>query len=198
MHHHHKERPMTEEIRPGYTRVTEILSQWDRFGHIDQGVLKRKAMLGTKVHEAIANYYDGIPTKLEDKAEAYFQSFLKWDASKYMKIEETEKRYYCDEMKITGAIDALLMDERSKFLYLVDFKTSAVASPDIWRLQAAFYHYLVGKEKQYLDEKVFFVQLDKFGKEPKVFQFFCTKDIWDICLAAWKCHCYLKMKQERV
>jgi hypothetical protein len=173
-----------QDIKPGYTRVSEILSQWDRFGNIDPEVLKRKAALGIYVHEAIHADNEGIYAPLSEKAEPYFESYLKWKKLMKPSYIWMEKRFYDDTWMITGQIDGLLKTDIGSMI--IDFKTSASASPKYWILQAGFYHMLysqipVNQTQDYLCSNVIFLQLDKYGDMPQVHKFEITRDVIDTC-----------------
>ena len=181
-----------EQIKAGYTRVSSILQQWDTFGHIDKTTLLSKAELGTRVHEAIDSHHKGLYMPLDDKANWYFESFVRWEKSIKPKIVRNEERYYCDKMMITGQIDALMEIPGESKPVLVDYKTSACESAKMWPLQACFYHYLVEKAGIDVSDRMLFVQLDRHGELPKVHEYMYTKQLWNICQAAWLTYTYLK------
>src|SRR5271157_1296805 len=97
-----------EEVKEGFTRVSEVLSQWDKLSLINPDVLERKAQLGTNVHNAIANYYNGVPSVLTDEEGGkYYASFLLWNAERKASPIHIEKRLYDEETMLTGCIDAV-------------------------------------------------------------------------------------------
>jgi len=180
-----------DQIKQGYTRVSSILGQWDTFGHIDKAVLQNKADLGTRVHEAIDNHHKGLFVPLDDKANWYFESYIRWDRLTNAKIVKNEERYYCDKLMITGQIDALIELPGESKPVLVDYKTSANESPKIWPLQACFYHYLVTQTGLDISDRLIFLKLDKNGELPKVYEYKYTKQLWSICHSAWLTYTYL-------
>lgn len=174
-----------QEIKPGYTRVSRILGQWDRFGHIDPAVLKAKAELGTEVHKAIQGYHEGnLPSCIEGKAGGYFDSFVEWDTRSGFEVVHSELRLYCDTLKITGAIDALVRLPGSDTLTLIDYKTSAMESPKIWPLQGCFYHYLATVNGHQLNPRILFLKLDKDGNGAKLIEYHYDKKLMNVCLSA--------------
>ena len=189
---------MTEEIKPGYTRVTEIFKQWDRYGAkgIDAAIVAKKGILGTSVHEAIDRYLNGVPPEivkatLTDKAMPYFESFLQWnDTVKPLYIEK-EQRLYDDDMMITGKFDAIVQFPYSEEKCLVDYKTSAAEDVKLWPLQAMFYYYLAEKNKRVVSRRFIFLQLDREGDFPKVYEYKFSEPLWRVCQAAWMCYRYL-------
>lgn len=180
-----------EPIREGYTRVTEIFRQWDRFGNICPDVLARKAELGTNVHHAIKAHFEGIFYPLSDKESLYFDSFVRWHKLTNPTFHDVEFRMYDDNLMITGAIDALVTLQNSNELILVDYKTSASADHKFWPLQAGFYHMLVKDSGRPISDRVLFIQLDKEGKMPKVHEYFITPTIMAVCLASLATYRYL-------
>ena len=199
---------MSEEIRPGYTRVTDILGQWnkdlvDDSGNvvakvfsgsrtpIDINVLNNKANIGTNVHKAIEGHLEGLDMPLVGREAKYFESFKKWNAEVQCEFVENERRYYCDELMITGCIDALIRFSGSDELILMDFKTSASENPKIWPLQATMYHYLVTKSGRSISDRLLFLKLDGKGAKATVFEYTFTPQLLKVCKAAIFCHRYL-------
>jgi hypothetical protein len=138
-----------------YLRVTEILSRLQSFKHIDKEVLEAKADIGTNVHEAINNDLTGNPQiELSNREQAYFDSY------KMLKKPEcfsTENRYYDDALIITGQIDVVARFNEG--LCLIDWKTSAKANHEIWKMQAHFYWYLLKQNGVDISDVMYFVNL---------------------------------------
>lgn len=172
------------EIKEGYTRVSSILGQWNHLAHINKDVLANKCRIGSNVHAKIAAEMDGIFLQLESDEEGYFQSWEKWwieeDLDPFLRF--TEERFYCDELMITGCVDAIFVDPEGGCI--VDYKTSASVNKKMWALQAAFYHYLARKIHPHIKNEVWFVQLKKDGKPGKTYKFEITHDLWVSCLSA--------------
>ena len=179
------------DIKPGYTRVSKILQQWDKFGHIEKSVLEAKAYLGTGVHNHIQNRCDGIMTIPDLWEGGYVESWEAWIATTNPVFVHTELRLYDDLLKITGAIDAIIQFPGSEDLVIVDYKTSAAASPKIWPLQGHFYHYLCKANNINVGKRILFLQLKKNGKIPKVHEYEDDRSIMDICMSAYYCYRYL-------
>ncbi len=182
-------------IRPGYIRVSEILAQWDRFGGIDKDVLAKKAALGTAVHEAIGADSSNVFVPLEDSHKGYFESFQRWKRLVNPEIVETELRLYCDKLKITGCVDALVKFQGSdnpEHLFLVDYKTSVSEAEKIWPMQGAFYHYLATQNGRKLSPNIMFIKLNKDGLQPKVYTYFFSTQLMNVCISAYTTFMYLK------
>jgi hypothetical protein len=167
-------------IRPGYTRVSEILAQNNSYAGINPSILHRKALIGTEVHSAIACYWEDIYLPLVNRSKRYFDSFLAWSSTISAKPLLWEKRFYCDDLMITGAIDALIQFQGSSVPSLVDFKTSASPSPN-WRYQAMFYHYLASKNGCKLSDRIFFVQLHQTKAMADLYEYQATPSLWNEC-----------------
>lgn len=178
-------------IREGYTRVTEILRQWDTFGHIDKDVLERKQEIGTNVHSAIKAHFEGIYFPLSEVEQPYFDSFMVWHDFTCPKIIESEERLYDDSLMITGAIDALIKFPHERETVLVDFKTSASPNQKMWTLQAGFYSMLAKNNGKSISNRVLFLQLNPKGKMGKIHEFEITEYVTQTCLAALKTYRYL-------
>jgi hypothetical protein len=185
---------MSEFIKPGYTRVTEIFRQWDTYGKkgIDPSVRDRKGVIGSTVHTAIDHFLAGIPpTFNQDREERYFESFLRWFEVTKPNIVEKEERLYCDDLMITGKYDALVKFPNETELLLIDYKTSAQEDEKLWPLQGCFYHYLAKKEGKNISDRVLFIKLTDDGSAPRAFEYVVTKDLLEICKAAVKTYRYM-------
>lgn len=156
-----------EFIKPGYTRVSEILRIFNDFSGIDPYILENAKHRGNRVHEAIDEYIKTamIVTELEDQDKPYFESFMSWYESSpgiEKEIVHNEVRLYDDKRMITGKMDGIL--KRAGKLILIDWKTSASANDLSWPLQAALYVQLIRKNKLCdISDTVIFLQLDRYG-----------------------------------
>lgn len=153
----------TMSIKKGYTRVTEIISWLSAFWQVDPDLLDKRCLEGSQVHEAILADMLGDFYVLSGELQGFYRSYEKWKEIVNFELIEAEKRYYEDELKITGKIDALV--KIGGKTYILDFKTSKTASLKTWQLQGAFYKRLVGEG---IEPYVFFVQLKRDGSLPKV------------------------------
>jgi hypothetical protein len=180
-----------EEIKPGYTRVTDILSIFQNYTQVDRARLKKAQDIGTLVHAAIEKHFKGEFVPLFMPLTPYFLSFTKWESTLGIKPLIVEERFYDDDLMITGRVD--LMAEIEGSLALVDFKTGSWAHPDIWALQASFYRHFLWKMER-APNHFFFVQLRSDGGKPDVHYMSYNPDWWDICKAAIQCYNYFKEK----
>ncbi len=178
-------------IKSGYTRVSSILGQWDKFGHIDKKILESKCALGTAVHNHIQNRCDGIVTPSALDEQGYVDSWDLWISLANPTFVHTELRLYDDVLHITGAIDAIIQLPGSDELIIVDYKTSASPNPKTWALQGNFYHYLCRQNDINLGNRILFLQLKKTGKLPKLFEYEYTKEMWAMCMSAYHCYRYM-------
>jgi hypothetical protein len=181
-----------DTIKSGYTRVSDILSQWDKFGHIDPAMLSNKADIGTRVHQAIDAHHKGIYMPLQPSDEGYFNSYLEWEKQVKFTIVKNEERYYCPTMLITGQVDLIAQFPCEDKPILIDYKTSASSSKEMWSLQAAFYHRLCEINGISLGDRMIFLQLDKRGSQPTVHEYMYTAKLWKVCESAWITYRYLK------
>lgn len=187
-----------ENIRDGYVRVSEILSQLRDRADININVLNAKAAVGTEVHNNIAEYKgDGIPffdehpvyhamtgelLRWEKRGVGYFKSFAEWDKTFKPEYKMMESRFYDDEFMITGQIDALVTLPEKKDLYLIDFKCSYKPDLEIWNMQAHFYMYLLKQNGIEVGDNFIWIQLKKDGKIPSTFSFVYDENMLQRCL----------------
>jgi len=164
-----------------YARVSDILSSTKDFTKIPPGVLERKTRIGSEVHQAIADDYAGRPLNLSPEAMGYFESYRVWCRYFQPLILQSERRYYCDKLMITGQIDAIISDTRRGTLLLCDYKTSARADHDAWALQAHFYAYLLSVNHYHVSDLFMFLKLDRDGHLPEICQYVRDDSVWAQC-----------------
>jgi len=154
---------MSEEIRPNFSRVSEILSMYSDYDSISPLVLDKAAERGSEIHGLCQLYAeDGI--RLPSPHNGYVEGFIKWFDREVEECLQLEQRLYCDTYEITGQFD-MLVRLKTKQLFIVDIKTCA-AKHDTWPLQLAAYAYLLG-EHQKRDHKFYnraVLHLKKDGK----------------------------------
>lgn len=179
------------EIKEEYTRVSKILNQWNQLAHIDPKVLSNKCRIGTNVHEKINAELQGIFLDLREDEKNYFHSWEKWwkESEMSSNLVCTEKRFYCDSLKITGCVDALVKGKNG--MHVVDYKTSHSVNKKIWPLQGAFYRHLASLSGDKISPDVWFVKLAKDGKKGRVYHFEIDDYIWDVCQSALETFRYL-------
>jgi len=164
---------MSEDIKPGYDRVTSCLSFASGMDKIPPEVLQKAADRGTAVHSAIDGIIKGLGDFSEPEHKGYIDSFKLWAADKknLFKLQPAPPRFYCDELMITGEIDCYYYPNQIMLqdAYIVDFKTSAKESK-MWNLQASAYMYLNNKYA-FGQSKCIFVKLDKNGLYPEIYEY---------------------------
>jgi hypothetical protein len=163
-----------------YARVTEILSSFSDFSHIDPAILKNKQEIGTRVHDAIDSTILKDFPLLDKDTMGYYKSWRHWMDAIKPKIVLSEKRFYSDRYMITGKPDGLF--EIGKHSVIVDYKTSAVESPITWPMQAHLYNLLLREAGYKVADHFLFLKLDKKGAFPKVFTYKYDENIMAKCL----------------
>lgn len=181
-----------EEIKEGYTRVSEIVGQWNHLAHIPKHIIENKAQIGTEVHDQICAMVNGIYLETPEEAQKYLGSFLGWwnEVRNNIEILETEKRFYCDIYKITGKVDAIVSTGNK--LIVLDYKTSSQPNEKLWALQGGFYYYLAREHCYDVEDCVWFLHCQKDGSPAEVIPIQITPEIWEVCESALKTFHYLK------
>lgn len=160
---------MTEDqhCKDKYLRVTNILYPFSGLSKIDPVVVAKAAERGTKVHKICEAIMLGLgEIGVDEQTKPYVESFKQWWNQGH-DVLLMEKRFWCNELMITGQVDMILHTPEG--LHIVDIKTSSKPSKT-WPLQGSAYAYLARKAG-YDIKKVFFLHLNKFGKEPKVYEY---------------------------
>lgn len=177
---------MEEEIKAGYTRVTQIIGWFEaiQLSKIGKDVLHNAGLRGSRVHQQIEDYFDN--SSQTGDLNSYFGSFLQWYSGlKNPLLVVKESRLYCDVLKITGKFDGLMRLEGYDKAVLVDWKTSSIASPRTWKLQGAYYQYLCERNKIDIDPTMIFIQLDKFGSAPRTHIFVYDRKLKDLVISTY-------------
>jgi len=184
-----------ETILPGYTRVSDILSIFQAYAHVDRDKLKKAQDIGVVIHQAIEMFYSDEFKPLYGHYTRYFESFLKWSDSlgKNLNPLVVEKRFYDHELMITGRVD--LLAELDGMIVLIDFKTGSWAHPEIWKLQACFYRSLIAQNiTGQTPDKYLFIQLKGDGSMPSLFPMHYDIEDTLVCQDALRCYHYFKQK----
>lgn len=159
--------PLEEKSRKNYQRVTEVLYPFSGLQSINPDVVAHAAERGTKVHKICEGIVLGIgEIGVEDETWGYIESFKKW-WERGVDIVQMEKRFWDDELCLTGQVDFITKTEEG--LAIVDIKTSSRPSKT-WPAQGSAYAYLA-KKSGYDIKKIFFLHLNKHGKEPKIYEY---------------------------
>jgi hypothetical protein len=159
---------MNQKSRENYLRVTQVLYPFSGLDKIPQHIVDNAARRGTKVHKICEGIMEGIGEHgVDQEVEGYVESFKQW-WGEGRDLIAMEKRFWCDEYQITGQVDMIILDEEGA-MSIVDIKTSSKPSKT-WELQGNAYAYLA-KSAGYEIKKVKFLHLNKFGLEPKIYEY---------------------------
>ena len=193
------------EIKPGYTRVSEVSSAFAAYGRIPQETLDKAAARGDHVHELIFDYLNDVPISedrwmfAEKSVKGYFESFLKfWESFKGLEVVAQEQRFYEDNLMITGQPDVVVTLAGERIIF--DWKCTTSIGRH-WDIQAQGYFKLFNDgydetDRRYAlpaDEAVF-IRLDKDGKEPDLKEYRNQNefkkylDIYDKYFKSLKCN----------
>lgn len=153
--------------RENYTRVTTVLYPFSGLDKIDADIVAHAAERGTKVHKICEGIIEGLgEIGIEEETRGYVESFKKWWERGH-EVIMMEKRFWCDELKVTGQVDLIINTPDG--LAVVDLKTSYKPS-NTWAAQGSAYAYLAKKNN--LDiKKIFFLHLNKLGNEPRIYEY---------------------------
>lgn len=153
--------------RENYTRVTNVLYPFSGLEKIDADIVAHAAERGTKVHQICEGIMQGLgELGVDDETRGYVESFKMWWTLGH-EIVEMEKRFWDDDLAITGQVDLILKTPEG--LTIVDLKTSSRPSKT-WEAQGSAYAYLA-KKSGYDIKKIIFLHLNKHGKEPKQYEY---------------------------
>lgn len=172
---------MPDVDRSNYLRVTEVLYPFSGLAMVDPTVLSNAADRGTRVHKICEGIVAGLGENgVDDETWGYVESFKKW-WGEGKDVVAMEKRFWDDELCITGQVDFILRTESG--LAIVDLKTSSAPSKT-WIAQGCAYAYLA-KNAGYEISDIQFVHLNKHGKEPKVHSYEYDEDFFFAILTTY-------------
>lgn len=158
---------MDKKSREDYLRVTHVLYPFSGLQQIDADVLAHAADRGTKVHKICEGIASDIgEVGVDDETWGYVESFKKWWTAG-VEVIAMEERFWDDKLCLTGQVDFIITTPEG--LAIVDIKTSSRPSKT-WQAQGSAYAYLA-KNAGYQIQKIYFLHLNKHGKEPKVFEY---------------------------
>lgn len=171
-----------KKTRENYTRVTNVLYPFSGLEKIDPQIVENAAERGTKVHKICEGIINGLgELGVDEETHPYVESFKKW-WEKGHEVLMIEKRFWDDDLEITGQVDLIIRNEDGS-LAIVDLKTSSKPS-NTWPAQGAAYAYLASQSGHDI-QKIFFLHLQKTGKEAKIYEypldeslFFCIYRVW--------------------
>lgn len=168
--------------RENYTRVTNVLYPFSGLDSIDPSIVAHAAARGTQVHRICEGIMQGIGEHgVDDETRGYVESFKKWWSLGHDVIM-MEERFWDDDLQITGQVDLILKTPDG--LVIVDLKTSSRPSKT-WQAQGCAYAYLAKKAKHDI-KKIIFVHLNKFGNDPKLYEYPVDDSFFLDILRVWK------------
>lgn len=166
------------KARENYVRVTQTLYPFSGLDKIDPVVLQKAADRGTRVHKICEAIVDGLGEfGVDDETRGYVESFKLWWEEGHTVIK-MEERFWDDKLYLTGQVDLII--QTNDGLAIVDLKTSSRPSKT-WAAQGAAYAYLA-KNAGYDIKKIYFLHLNKNGKEPKLIEYPVDDSFFLACL----------------
>ncbi len=170
-----------------YARVSSVIKPYSDYDFDSCPFSKRKAIIGTDVHQAISDdIMEDFPSPSVEGL-PYFESYEAWKEVLNPIFINSEERYFDDTLRITGQVDCII--RIGSEILLVDFKTSTSESPT-WEMQAHLYHYLITASGKPISDRMLFVKLSPYGKIPQVFCYQFSSNILAKCKTAveefWK------------
>lgn len=165
-----------------YTRVTSILYPFSGLHKIDPDILAHAADRGTRVHKTCEAIISGLGEMgCDEETAGYVESFKEWWLVGH-DVVEMEKRFWCDDLEITGQVDLILQTPEG--LTILDLKTSSAPSKT-WPAQGCAYAYLA-KKAGYPIENITFLHLSKKGKSPKLYSYPVDDEFFLSIYRTWK------------
>lgn len=160
-----------EQIRDGYTRVTEVLSPYNDFSKVPPQTLKNKQRIGSLVHDFCEAYVlDLLIEPVPEEIKFYFNCFTHWFDFTVDKVINAEERLYSNSLYITGKYDTLVTLKGSSEIVLLDYKT-CLATSKTWQLQTAAYDLLLLEDRGFKIDRRCALKLDGKGASAKLIEY---------------------------
>ncbi len=153
--------------RADYLRITHVLYPFSGLSMINPEIVAHAAERGTKVHKICEAIVSGLGEfGIDDETWGYVESFKQW-WEKGIEVVSMEERFWDDELHVTGQVDLIIRTPEGHAI--VDLKTSSRPSKT-WPVQGCAYA-MLAKDAGYDIKKIYFLHLNKHGKEPKIYEY---------------------------
>lgn len=189
---------MIENIEKEYVRVSDVISSSNssEYSGINLEVLANAALRGEKVHAYCVAYAKGMwLPELEEECQPYFDSFKQWYDQYVDHLCLAETRLYCNQKKITGRFDLIVVLKQRNQIALVDLKSSANPSKS-WPIQLAAYEYLL-KVNNYDIDIAMNLHLKKNGKGGTSIVPHDLSESWEIFQSCLNVYNYFHRKEAK-
>lgn len=171
-----------KKTRENYVRVTNVLYPFSGLDKLDADIVAHAAERGTKVHKICEGIMQGLgELGVDEETSGYVESFKKWWSQGH-DIVMMEQRFWDDELQLTGQVDLILRIPEG--LAIVDLKTSSRPSKT-WEAQGSAYAYLAKKAGHDI-QKIYFLHLNKYGKEAKIHEYPVDDSFFLAILRVWQ------------
>jgi hypothetical protein len=159
------------EIPTGYIRVTEVLTPFSTLTEIDPQTLANAADRGTRVHSYCEAHALGLfVADVDDDCKNYFEAFKKWFDNTVVDVLCVERRLNLPTLKLSGAVDMVVLLKGDDELSLIDIKTPQSASIS-WQLQTAAYQLLAKEVADIHASRRICLMLPKYSDAAKVVEY---------------------------
>lgn len=108
----------------------------NKYKGIPERILKEKAEWGTRIHQAIENYENGLETALTELEQVTFEQYLKVKEKYNLNVLEQEKMI-CFEGRYAGRLD--MVADVNYYRCLIDIKTTAKLDKEALSWQLGMY-----------------------------------------------------------
>jgi len=176
------EKNTDNQIPKDYLRITQLLSVFTDFSHIEPAVLARAADRGTRVHQLCESYVkskslhasDFVIDSADSDCKPYLLSFVEWFESMVEKVVYTELRINDERLKLSGQCDLIAVLKGDTAPTIIDIKTPQQTQKS-WQLQTAAYRLLaerkIGLELEGKELRRITLILDKYGGKARVTEY---------------------------
>lgn len=131
------------------TQLIELIYPFDKT-NLNHNVLESAMNRGSYIHSCIEQFIElGIDNCKEHRP--YFEAFLEWYKSAKQENDKwySEKQLYSEKYMVAGTTDLIIVNDTTKTLTFIDFKTNTSIVPKKVALQLTIYRLLYAPALDY-------------------------------------------------
>ena len=133
-------------------RVSSVTAPYEDFSKIPADRLEFATDRGTKTHDYLHAYIQGLWAIKPEGAEGYCESGERWIDSNVVRVISCERHYVDEALGFGGHPDAVV-EVKSRKIWIPDYKTPVNVAKS-WALKLAAYKHLVCKAHRFNPDNV--------------------------------------------
>lgn len=140
---------INDKLAISATQLLELIYPFDKT-NLNQNVLENAMARGSYIHSCIEQYIElGVDTCNQHRE--YFDAFIEWYKSSIVAGDKlySEKQMYSESYMVAGTTDLIIVNDNTKTITFIDFKTNTNIVPKKVALQLSIYKILYAPQNGY-------------------------------------------------